>query len=228
MDPRKPTEEYDFKFEPFYVGKGCKKQYLSHLLEARKRQITGWINTHKFNKIRNILNEGLEPIIIKYRSSLSEEEAFDLEKELIKRIGRYDLKTGPLTNKTDGGEGCNNPSDELRSRLRSFVAGKTYEEMYGEEKAKEKRKRMHKTCKERPWSERVENVEIAKQNMSKSHMKSYLITHPDGHEEIVSGLAKWSQEHMIKQTSMFAVANGQTKQHKGYKVIKLTVTKNNL
>lgn len=107
MDPRKKGpftyENYRFDFEPFYVGKGCRKQYIIHLKESKVNFKDG--NQHKFNKIRSIQKEGFNPIIIKYKESLSEKESLDLEINMIMNIGRSDLKEGPLTNLTDGGEG---------------------------------------------------------------------------------------------------------------------------
>src|SRR4030066_872170 len=40
---------------------------------------------------------------------LTKNEAINIEKNLIQYYGRYDLNTGRLCNKTDGGEGCFNP-----------------------------------------------------------------------------------------------------------------------
>jgi len=93
--------EFHFDYEPFYVGKGKKDQWSSHLKLAEIKIY----KSYRLNKIRKIQSLGLEPIIIKYKDNLSEEAAFDLEKKLIKAIGRLDLGHGPLTNLTDGGEG---------------------------------------------------------------------------------------------------------------------------
>jgi len=104
LDPRKPGGfdygEFHFDFEPFYVGKGQGIQWLTHLGLAQSKT-----KSYKLNKIRKIQSLGLEPKIIKYKENLTEEEAFDLEKKLIKTIGRLDLGHGPLTNLTDGGDG---------------------------------------------------------------------------------------------------------------------------
>lgn len=50
------------------------------------------------------------------------------ERELINLIGRHDLKRGPLTNQTDGGEGASNPSEESRQRRRDTLWGEEAED----------------------------------------------------------------------------------------------------
>lgn len=57
-------------------------------------------------------------------TNLSEQEAFDLEKELIAKYGRKDLGTGPLRNLTDGGEG-QSPGPVVRKKLSKANKGKT-------------------------------------------------------------------------------------------------------
>lgn len=137
LDPRKPGKfnfnEYEFNFEPFYVGKGYGNRCLKHL------QILSRVdNPMKTNKIKSIFKLGYEPIIVKYKIDLTENDAFQIEKELIKTIGRIDLSTGTLTNLNDGGIGGHrNPSKELRFKFGTGTRGKTYEEIYGIEKAKE-------------------------------------------------------------------------------------------
>lgn len=89
---------YTFKFEPFYIGKGKESRMVSHLRRTK--------NSHIKNKINKIILETSEvPLILKFKDNLSEIEALELEINLIKSIGRYDLKLGPLTNKTNGGDG---------------------------------------------------------------------------------------------------------------------------
>jgi hypothetical protein len=106
LDPRKPGD-YDygqkrrFVFEPFYVGKGLSGRSKCHLRLAKNSEV----KNHKLNKIRKILQVGLEPIVVRTKNLADEERAFALERELIAAIGRLDLGTGPLTNLTDGGEG---------------------------------------------------------------------------------------------------------------------------
>jgi hypothetical protein len=99
FDPRIKSSfkygELEFEYEPFYVGKGKGQRYLSHLKQKA--------DTYKVRKIKSIRSAGYEPFMIKYKDGLSEKEAYDLEIELIKTIGRKNLRTGPLANIHDGG-----------------------------------------------------------------------------------------------------------------------------
>jgi len=99
LDPRKPGiynyGEYKFDYEPFYVGKGKGN---------RLKNING--RSKYFKRIINKIKElELEPVTIKLKENLEETESFKLEIELIKLIGKKNLKEGPLTNLVDGGEG---------------------------------------------------------------------------------------------------------------------------
>lgn len=100
LDPRKSGRyeygDYCFLYEPFYVGKGKGRRYLQ-LYKSRSFHFT--------NKINKIKESGLEPIIIKIREGLTEDESFLLESKLISFIGREDLNEGSLVNFTDGGDG---------------------------------------------------------------------------------------------------------------------------
>ena len=85
---------------PFYVGKGQNRRIFDHEREAK-----GVGRNYKLNTIRQItaLGHSLRYTIVAFYDS--EEECLAHEVSDIKRIGRHDLKTGPLTNLTDGGEG---------------------------------------------------------------------------------------------------------------------------
>jgi hypothetical protein len=101
LDPRKPGKYvYDnivFDFEPFYIGKGRGNRILRGLSDKN--------HCFKTNKIKSIKSEGLTPIALKIIERLSDEEVIVSEIYYIKKIGRADLKEGPLTNLTDGGDG---------------------------------------------------------------------------------------------------------------------------
>jgi hypothetical protein len=133
-DPRKPGKyiypniNICFTYEPFYIGKGSGRRFEKHFHNCKNIQRS---NPIKYYKIKHISEFGFNPkeYSFIYQSKLSQSEAFDLEVLLINNIGRLSLKTGPLSNLTDGGGG----TFQHISRIR----GKTYEEFYGKEKAKE-------------------------------------------------------------------------------------------
>lgn len=125
LDPRKNGNfiygDYNFEYEPFYIGKGYKQRCNEHVWDCKLK-----ISSFKTSKIKKILLLGLKPIILKVSENLFEVDAFDLEKKLIAIIGRHDLKKGPLTNLTDGGEGFYGliKSDIHRERLSISNLGK--------------------------------------------------------------------------------------------------------
>jgi len=153
LNPRKPGrycyENVCFLYKPFYVGKGK---------NGRWKEIK-WNRTKHFNRIINkIKSEGLNPIIIKLRENLEENESFKLEIELIKLIGKEKLKEGPLTNVVDGGEGISGyehteetleKSRKEYSIIKESFEGKYYD-LLTEEKdyknSKQKLEYIHKEC----------------------------------------------------------------------------------
>lgn len=125
LDPRKLGKfvygVYEFEYEPFYIGKGVNQRLNEHIWDSKLKT-----KTFKTNKIKKILSLGLKPIILKISENLFEIDAFDLEKKLIEVIGRRDLKKGPLTNLTNGGEGFSGliKSEEHRKNLSKSNLGK--------------------------------------------------------------------------------------------------------
>lgn len=136
LDPRKPGEfkfgNYIFEFEPFYIGKGKTTTVYNrmhrHLEFVKNRGIDLTNNQYKFNLIKQILDQNLEPIIIKVEENLTEENAFNLEKLLIEIIGTRINKKGSLVNISTGGDGgdvfTNNPrKEEIREIRRKQMSG---------------------------------------------------------------------------------------------------------
>lgn len=83
----------------FYIGKGSGARYKTHSKEKSKN-IT---NLNKFSRIKKIHDAKLEvktEILFPY---LNEEDAFELEKIMIYRLGRKCLKEGKLVNVVPGG-----------------------------------------------------------------------------------------------------------------------------
>jgi len=142
LDPRKPGifkyENLKFNYEPFYVGKGIRRRIKDHFKPSRLND-----NSHKSNKIKSIKNNKLEPIIIKIKENLSDQEAKNLEISIIKLIGRIDLKNGILTNKTDGGDGSigYKHSDEIRKKIGNRYYPKSKDHLnYGKKLTEDQKK----------------------------------------------------------------------------------------
>ncbi len=89
---------------PYYVGKGKGKR--------------AWNKDHAISLPTNPKN------IIIVEGCLSESDAFQLEKDLIKQYGRIDLGTGCLHNRTDGGPTSGQVSEETRAKMRAAKLGK--------------------------------------------------------------------------------------------------------
>ena len=120
LDPRKSGKycysDICFLFEPLYIGKGKDKRY---------KRLDNRNNLFK-NKINRIKKCGYELIVFKLHENLNEEQSFELEKKLIKEIGRIDLNTGLLVNMTDGGEGSSGCviSEETKNNIKKRMIGK--------------------------------------------------------------------------------------------------------
>jgi hypothetical protein len=140
-DPRKPgIFTYDgldfiFNYEPFYVGCGRGYRWRRHVTNF---EIEWNYNTIKNGKIKNIIQNGFDLIkfVVFYKTNLDRQTVLLIEIELISKIKRYNLG-GPLTNLTEGGE-------YHIAGISSKNKGKTYEEIYGFEKASELKEKRRK------------------------------------------------------------------------------------
>jgi hypothetical protein len=112
--------------EVFYIGIGSDNQDYLRSKELKSRNRYWKYLVKKFGFTIEIVED-----------FLTWEEACIREQYWIKFYGRKDLKEGKLVNMTDGGDGLNNPSDEIRQKYRDLYSNKTYVERYGEERAKE-------------------------------------------------------------------------------------------
>ena len=83
--------------ESFYIGKGSNGRIDAHFHESQAHY-----NPHKWNKIQKLRRNGLEPDEMKriIFDGLTEEKAYELEKEIIEEIGLENL-----TNVKQGGGG---------------------------------------------------------------------------------------------------------------------------
>jgi len=89
----------------FYIGIG-KSEKRAFDKKSRGKTWRDYIKNHEY-AIKILYN------------NISWEEACEIEKKLIKEIGRRDLGLGPLVNLTDGGDGAPNLSEESRVKMAS-------------------------------------------------------------------------------------------------------------
>lgn len=156
--------EYIFEAEPFYIGKGCGPRYKE---SAKYRSYPDKPDSYKDKKILKLNENNIDIISLKIIENLSEDESYLYEIELIKSIGRRQLKVGPLTNLTDGGEGTSgsivpiekrefmsktqkgegnyfyghNHTEEVKDNHSELVSGMNHP-MYGKKHTEENRKIM--------------------------------------------------------------------------------------
>ena len=118
---------------PFYVGVGKENrksssrredQHTHDAIRLREGKKLKKPNKHKLNTILQILDQGLEVLVILDEMFEIETDAFNKEINLIAQYGRRDLGTGVLTNMTTGGEGRVNPSKESRENQSKAMLGR--------------------------------------------------------------------------------------------------------
>lgn len=122
-DPFEPE-----KGQPFYIGKGCNGCHLEHRKEAEKLKHKPGKKVIKIHVIHSLWKKGLDFKVDIVFDDLTEQEAFDTEKEAIKAYGRIDLETGCLANMTNGGEGTfgHIQPESQRKRSREANLGNTH------------------------------------------------------------------------------------------------------
>jgi hypothetical protein len=167
LDQRKPIKhiyedlDYIFEYEPFYIGKA--RNVLARVNNHFAGEDYGSPKNHLINEICLELKDWPRYEIIACVDS--EEEAFELEKHYIKILGRKDLKLGPLTNKTNGGEGSSNLSPESfeRKRINNSISAKIYFDTLPPGKRRKRVLDMIRTSKEKgTWDRAVERNTIEK------------------------------------------------------------------
>ena len=85
---------------PFYVGKGHMQRLIRHEMKSDENN-----NIYKTRIIQKYQKLDIELGYSIYNFFEKEEDALLTEIELIQLVGRADLENGPLSNKTDGGDG---------------------------------------------------------------------------------------------------------------------------
>jgi hypothetical protein len=206
---------------PYYIGKGCKKRvYYKYKNDIKPPE----------DKSR----------IIFLKDNLTEEEAFKHEIYMISVFGRKDLGTGILHNRTDGGDGSSNMSEETKQKLREARKRQKHP-FLGKSHSEESRKKMSevKSGKNHPnygkspsketrrkQSESMKGIKYSKESLEKrSATRSYWwkLTFVNGNEIIILNLNKWSRENGYNCSNIRQIASGKRNRHKDIvSVVKLS------
>lgn len=109
----------------FYIGKGQKKRMYDHLRHVLNNTKSKTYNKHLYYTIQQIISSNQMPIIEKISDNLSECEAYDLERQLIKQY------KSQLTNIAEGGTGgdtiSNHPNKiAIINKIRKSSINKTH------------------------------------------------------------------------------------------------------
>jgi hypothetical protein len=103
--------------EPFYIGKG----------KGLRSTVEGGRSDLFLRIVDKIRRSGKEPTVVRLLDCLTEDQAFDLERVLIRLLGRRDNGTGILANLSDGGEGNSGArwqwDEDSRARLSASKTG---------------------------------------------------------------------------------------------------------
>jgi len=236
LDPRKngnfKYEDYQFDYEPFYIGKGKDQRYKSRSCISKTGK--GYLN----NKIKKLQKNNLKPIIKKIKENLLESEAFELEKLMIKLIGRKDHKKGPLLNATDGGEG---PSGKILSttskeKISKSKTGKKTGSRSNETKNKislakkgkgfsdEHKRNLSKSRKTRITSTTTRE-KMRKSMLGKNcDRRKYCLINKENNMFFTDNLHIFCIEHNISKSNLHKVLNNKIKFANNFRVIRLFET----
>lgn len=194
LDPRKPGkfvyEEYNFEYEPIYIGKGTRRRMWHHLQNRLK------VNKPFYAKLNKIIKLGHEPIFYKLIENISEENSLEYEKKLITLIGRVDLETGSLCNMTEGGDKGFSRTLEARKKLSLSKMGEKNPQ-YGKttsDKQKEAVRQAHKEGRIKLTEKGRQNIinynknKKGKKNINvRKDIKKYRLIDLLGNEYIIEG-----------------------------------------
>lgn len=232
-------------FRLFYVGKGegsrCRQHLTDKLEYAHNKRLNGYI--------RNLIKNNTPPTIIKIAENLTEEYAYELEELEIKKYGRVGFdENGILLNILESGRppsfrGKDHPfygkshTEETKRKIsntkkKQFSEGMIHP-LRGKNHSQETIDKIKKSKKgQRPSEKAIKKsiearlgkpqTDYQKQKAREANEKTWKVITPEGEEVIITNLRQYSLERGLDPGNMMHVARGRQKQHKGYKVSKLS------
>jgi hypothetical protein len=184
---------------PYYIGKGKGfRLYANH-----------------YRKKRNCISVPKDKSrIVFLKQNLTEEEAFRHEIYMIAVLGRKDLETGILRNRTNGGEGASGTviSDDIKKKISIAHKGKKLSE--------ETKNKISKAHKGNQYLLGKKLTEQHKTNCAKAkygnkwNCKTFSITFDTGETIIIDGLRQFCRENGYCCGTLTAVSKGRRKRHK--------------
>lgn len=187
--------------QPFYIGKGKGDRAKTHLTKVGRDR-----NVYKDNKIAAIREQGLEPRIEYIAENILDEQlAYDIETQMIARYGRKGYEeNGILTNVCAD----NRPPNHK---------GKTYEEIYGPEKAKQQREMRSRLQKERGGYGPKKHSEATRKkyrlNTTGAGNPMYGKKHKESTKQLISEKAKLRVGKANKKSKCYRLTSPQGEEH---------------
>ena len=211
--------KHPLTLEPFYIGKGSKDRASFHL-----RLISANLHKNRYfsNTVKQLKSQNLEPIIEIVKDKLSEQEAYNLEAQLIEQYGRrlFD-QNGVLCNLSKGGIGPlgYKHTDETKAKLKLLkqnISEETKKKMSDSHKGKIQTREVveKRAAKMRGSSRDSTNMHKPKSDSHKAAIKKsqsgencprskqWIVISPDGTKFFIKSLKTFCKNNNLSMSAL--------------------------